>query len=329
MIACRNILEPKLGNRVADGARAAAGLAVLFAAALFATAATAETAPTPIRIGFSNGMFTDVNENDARAAIKVWGQTIARQRGLPVEPEAVIYDDHAALRESLQNKAVDLVGITLPEYAALPREIRLSPTFVTFNSGRLAEQYVLLAHQNGPITNLTDLGKRSLTVHTSVRTTLAEHWLDTALLQQGLPPAAAFAGTITRDSKLTKVVLPVFFRQAGACVATRTGFDTMKEMNPQVGKQLKIIAASPEVIPTVFAFRAGYTPSFKEDIFTAIRELHMTPVGLQVLTIFQSERILDQPASCLDAALKLLDEHGRLIRDYESRPPQARPAITP
>ena len=46
-----------------------------------------ETNRTQFRIGVSSATFTEVNENDAKAGMKVWAQTLLRERGLPVEPE--------------------------------------------------------------------------------------------------------------------------------------------------------------------------------------------------------------------------------------------------
>jgi hypothetical protein len=108
------------------------------------------------------------------------------------------------------------------------------------------------------------------------------------------------------------VVLPVFFRQSDACVVTRSGFETMVELNPQLGRQLKILARSPEVVPAVFCFRADYAAGFKEDLFAGVRDLHKSAAGQQVLTVFQSDKIEDQPMSCLDSALELLATHQKL-----------------
>jgi phosphonate transport system substrate-binding protein len=95
-------------------------------------------------------------------------------------------------------------------------------------------------------------------------------------------------------------------------VVSRAEFETMCELNPQIGQQLKIIATSPEVVTSVLCFRADYAPAFKPQLFTALRDLYKTPAGQQVLTIFQSEKIEDQPASCMDSALELLAAHDRI-----------------
>ena len=41
------------------------------------------------RFGFSSTTFSDVNENDAKAALKVWTQTLAKERGLSVDSEPI------------------------------------------------------------------------------------------------------------------------------------------------------------------------------------------------------------------------------------------------
>ena len=36
------------------------------------------------------------------------------------------------------------------------------------------------------------------------------------------------------------------------------GFKTMSELNPQVGRRLKVLASSAELVPTGFCFRRDY-----------------------------------------------------------------------
>ncbi|MHB1308462.1 MAG: hypothetical protein ACYC23_15395, partial [Limisphaerales bacterium] len=48
------------------------------------------------------------------------------------------------------------------------------------------------------------------------------------------------------------------------------------------------------------------------NLFAGIRDLHKSVAGQQVLTVFQSEKIQDEPASCLDSALELLERHTQL-----------------
>jgi phosphonate transport system substrate-binding protein len=107
-------------------------------------------------------------------------------------------------------------------------------------------------------------------------------------------------------------VLPVFFRQTDACLVDRQGFDTMCELNPQLGKQLRTLASSPRLITMVFCFRSAYSPPVKNEIVRAMEELYTTPAGQQILTVFQIDKMQIASDSDLDSARELLDAYEQL-----------------
>ena len=110
----------------------------------------------------------------------------------------------------------------------------------------------------------------------SSRASLAPVWSETILAREGLGSASGFYGQITTASKISQAVLPVFFRQLDACVVTRSGFETMVELNPQVGRQLKVLASSPPVVPVVFCFRASYDSPIRAKVLEEIAQWHNT-----------------------------------------------------
>jgi ABC-type phosphate/phosphonate transport system substrate-binding protein len=314
----------QLGSEVRHQSRSlffASGLRLLIllisclgAVVLLNRTSAAESSLPSVRIGFASNMFTQVNENDAKAAIKAWGKVVAKSCNLPAEIATVVFKNDDELLRSLQEKEVDAVGIVMTDFSRLRRKVHFAPIFLTYNGGTFTEQYILLAHQDGSIKSVSDLRGRSLHVHTNPRSNLAPLWLDTLLAQQGHPKASSFAGQISQNTKLSNVVYPVFFRKADACVVTRSGFNTMVELNPQLGRKLTIIAESPHIVPTLFTFRADYNPPFKEKLITGISDLKNSPAGQQVLTIFQSQDIKVHPVGTLNTALKMIETHEQLTR---------------
>lgn len=261
------------------------------------------------RVGFSRGVFSGVNENDARAALRVWGRAVARERGVPTDPDPQIFRSVAELRRSLEARGVDGIALQTTEYAELARLGRLGPSFVMRTAGGIPERYLLLAHRDAGVTSLAALRGRSLILHSNPRMCLAESWLSAMLTDQGLGALRQFSGRLTRHQRLSKAVLPVFFRQADACAVTESGFATMAELNPQVGRQLVVLARSPEYVPMSLCFRSDYAPAFRDALFDALRRLHESAAGQQVLTIFECERIVDAPSNWADSALELLSKH--------------------
>ncbi len=286
---------------------------LLWLSLFLSTGASAKTAGI-YRIGFSSAMFTDVNENDAKAAIKIWGKQIAREKNVPTDPVPVILNGMGELAESLHEKRVDAVGITTMEYDQLRKTVSFFPLFVNSKSGSFSERYLILAHRKGSVKKLSDIGGRTICVYSNPRACLAPLWLDTLLIRRGLPATADFAGMILRETKIAKVVLPVFFGKVDACVVTKSGFDTMAELNPQLQNSLVVLAESPALVPTLFTFRSDFNPAYKAKLITGLRELKNSPAGRQVLTIFQSDDIDTRLPSCLDTALELIAIHRQLVQ---------------
>ena len=121
----------------------------------------------------------------------------------------------------------------------------------------------MVVPRDSKIEKIAELQGRHLNLYAHYRACLAQVWLDNLLVGERLPPTARFFNQITSTSKLAQVVLPVFFRQCDACLVTRSGFDIMCELNPQISKQLKIITNSPAVVAGVFCFRADVPAAIK------------------------------------------------------------------
>ena len=285
------------------------------------TSDTPSAAPnrTQFRFGFSSATFTEVNENDARAGMKVWAQMLFKEHGLPIEPEPTVLRDCEAIDRALRGKSIDAIVLNTDEYWKLGEDLRAGPFIGGLNDGRITEEYVLLVHRDSGFKRLEDLRGRSVALLRTSRMSLASVWLDTILVQGGLPRADEFL-RMTPFPKLSKAVLLVFFRQADACLVTRRGFKTMGELNPQVSQRLQVLAASPELVPTGFCFRRDYQGPVKDTILAELAKIKDSPAGAQVLTLFQSGSLEAHPISCLDGAFELLETHRRLCGGTNSSP---------
>jgi len=181
--------------------------------------------------------------------------------------------------------------------------------------GTFTEQYVLLVHKDSGIQSISDLKNRRLLIYSSLRGSISPLWLDVLLATNGSPEPAKFFSNITPVSKPTRTVLPVFFHQADACIVTQNGYNVICELNPQVMRDLKIIATSPPIIPSVTCFRAGIPPLYVERILNAVVDAQHTVSGRQVLTIFQCDRINELNKNQISTVRELLATQARLRGD--------------
>jgi phosphonate transport system substrate-binding protein len=244
--------------------------------------------------------------------MKVWITTVARERSLPVDPDPNIYVTVEDLVSSTRTNQVDGFGIVVPEYARLRQLMSFDRFAVGVSGGEISESYILLVRQDGGFEKIEQLQGRSLNVLNTPRMSLATIWLDTILLQAHLNRTTQFFGRITSATKSSRTALPVFFHQTDACLMTRSSFEVMCELNPQMGKQLRILARSQKVVPSGFAFRKDYASPFRAQILTEMARLNESPAGRQILMLTQADRIENHPVSCLDSALEMLATHERL-----------------
>jgi phosphonate transport system substrate-binding protein len=259
-------------------------------------------------MAISDTVVTGVNLSDARAAMSVWTTELLKVIGLEPDPHEEWVTESGQLLAAIRSGKVDLFCLTIREYRQVAAYVDTS-RILTDDSG--GDELLLVVREGSGIASLADLRGRSLIQWESPRTSLAEPWLTVALRQQGFESPQQLLGHMTRNTRLSQVVLPVFFGQADACVVTRRGLDTMVELNPQLSRKLKVLLASPKMQSAFLAFRKDYPAHLKKPIFDRFFELRSIPATDQILTLFQSSGFVARDADCLGPASSLLDAYER------------------
>lgn len=265
---------------------------------------SAESEPAKVlRFGLSDSLRGDVNVSDARSAMAVWFKRIEQDMKVVLRYDPNIFEDIAILANRLKQGQLDAVGINIFEYRRLLAW--LDPDQVTVPVQKTSLQYQLLVRDAG-ISRLADLKGRRLTVLDTPPTCVALAWLSSLLSAEGLDSPQIFFSSLVKKTKPTQAVLPVFFGQAEACLTTKASFLTMGELNPQVSLKLRPLATSPELVTTLYAYRRDWKGLDRDLITRALEDLRSSPGGRQILTMFQSDRLVASKSSCLDSALAIL-----------------------
>jgi hypothetical protein len=285
--------------------------------------------PELVRIGISQGTWWGVNRNDAKAAITAWAKTILIQHGIRVDVETKIFEGTRDMADALKNGEIEATSILTDEFLALDPKIKPETIFLAVKNNSLTEKYVILVHRSSGIGDVHDLPGRKVLLHKSPRMSLAPQWIETLVEGRSMGLADEVAGDTGKMETASKAILRVFFRQADACVVTSNVFDLASELNPQLRKELRVLASSPDVVPTLFCFRAGYTSDIRDELEKAILKLHDTPEGQQILTVFQCDSMEKRPVSYLDGTLRMLTEYERFARSSKSKEGQGPPLRVP
>ena len=261
-----------------------------------------------LKLGFTQGIFVDVNFSDAKAAAKVWSQGLMHKRGMRGVADAIIYEEIASMMLAVERREVDMVTMLAKEYLELEGKMQIEPRFLTTRRGRITESSLLLAHRLSGIRAIEDLRGKSVILAGDARASIARIWLTNLVMDEGFSSLNDFFGKTSEATKYSHTVLPVFFRQADACLVPKAGFETMSELNPQLGKDLQIIKESPAFLSSVLCFRRDY--SSRQVLMDALRDLHAEPAGQQLLTMFRVDKLVSYDDSYLNSARETLNHRA-------------------
>jgi ABC-type phosphate/phosphonate transport system substrate-binding protein len=320
-MAKENYTPAQFGEtRSVTSSRRQALAAMLGACPWLQGAATAAEGTAPIRLAISTSIMGEVNLNDARAAMTIWLKQITADININLAISPKLFSTTQEIQDGTRGGQLDAIAVNVIEYRPIADLLDSSQLVTMVGDGAL-EQYVILAKQNSGIRQLGDLKGRRVCTLKIPKMCLAPAWLFTILEEAHLGLAEQFFGPMVTDTKFSRVVLPVFFGQADACVTTKRGFDTMCELNPQVAKELKVVASSPLIVVSFYIFRKNYRNVNRERLIKALSGLRATPAGRQLATLFQFDDLTVRDASCLASALSLLDaaDRARTRRDAGSR----------
>ncbi len=264
----------------------------------------------PVRLAISDSLVTDVNINDARAAMLTWVKRMMSDLNVTVDLNPRVFDTTEEIVRRARTGQLDSVALNVLEYR-LAAEYLDPNQIVAESSNTGPVQYVLLAKRKSGIERLADLRGRRVATLMAPKMCVASAWLSSQLEEAHLGPEEQFFGAVTSETKPARIVLPVFFGQIDACLTSKQSFDTMCELNPQVAKDLLVIASSPAMVVTFYIFHKNFNAVTRDKFIKVYADLPSSAAGRQLATLFQFDQLVIKDAGCLAPALALLEAAER------------------
>lgn len=285
-------------------------------------------APAPdLRIGLPKTAFIATNLNDATAAYRVFVERLVRDRGLEAEVKSEVFVDGPSLVQALDRPTDPLHFVVMLGWDLVNEVIppRVRPGWVIAIDGEPGRNFVILARRDRAWRSLADLRDHSLIMWLSSGTEVSQFWLDTLLHEQGLPSARRHFSVVTEAEKPSNVILPVFFGAQDACLIDEASFKLMGELNPQVTRDLEVIARSDRFADILICLCDGAwpAPTWPTVLSDAINHLAETVEGRHILTMFRVEALRPFDPSQLDSLRTLRHRWLAIQSDTASSHPPA------
>lgn len=299
----------------------AATVATVFVASyiLLQIPCTAETGKFHVNIGFSTKAFVNVPREDIRVAVRILSQKVARNTVGSATSQ--IYDSLSDIERDLEEKKLDAVALTPEDFLALRQRIPLDPVMVTATSKGHEVKLLLLARKDCPIRSFRELKNRAISIPAKVVQygNMYFTWIETLLMREGFSNLETFFSSVNEAQTPSRALMQVFFRQADACVVTDQVFDLATELNPQIGRELTVIARVDKLAGGIIVFRNDLQEDRKQKLREALRTLHEGQEGRQLFVLFQLNRLIPYRPEYMQATQLFFDEYRSLERQITRR----------
>lgn len=263
-----------------------------------------------LSFGFDTNVIITAEIKDVRTALDSWMAKAAEENN--IEQTTHIYTDFNSLFNSMKSGQLNAALISSLNYLYLSRKIDVEASFGALRSGKKTEKYILIVPAKSEISDINMLRGKKVVLRE--RDDIGELFLNILLLRNKIEQADKYFSNIIYKRSPSQVILSVFFGQADACIAAESVFNTMTELNPQVGSQLKVIAESNDLVSVVYCFSRSFDSETRLKVKDWLLNFGTTIRGKQLLDLFKIDGVYIINESDLSSIKSLLNEYEKLNR---------------
>jgi len=256
------------------------------------------------RIGYGNAAMSDYSKKDTNIAMAVWLEEA--MKGTQYTASFEMYDLSQRLADDFKNDKVDLVVSYGLEFVKYYNKEDLIDGISGGMLNRAEENIVIVLPKDKTMEDFLALKKPTVSVQFSED--ISKLYIKYLFLKNKKHENINFLNTKKRQGTLLKL----FFHQADAAVVSQKTFNFAKELNPQIGKKLKIVLKTDIPLGNFGFFRKGFDEKLRVELINQAFQIGKTARGEQVFTMFKSEGIVKSSVKELAPIEKLYTDYKRL-----------------
>lgn len=268
-------------------------------------------------VGYSKNVFRGFNVNDARVAASLIENAVIKEGVRKASNFSVTINDPSDVVNLVKQNKLDFVSLTSAEYLSIRDKTKIYPYVAPIARDNILNRLLLLVRKDSNIKSVSDLKNKKISSSSDIDENykLPTIWLKVLLGQNKITNIKGFVSAIKVKDNPSLIVSDVFFKNSDACIIFESEFETLKELNPQLGNNLKILFASEPLLTEV----GCYTENSKSDpdlniVIKTTYELHTSSNGRNLLKLLKIKQLLPYKEEYLHNVEKLYRDFIRLSR---------------
>lgn len=267
-----------------------------------------------LEIGFSKKVFYNVDIRDAAAAAHLITLKTVQEMKKNVQLTTIIYENNDEIIADLKAKKLDLITVLSEDLPELIEQNIVDPFLIEIEKDEIYEHYVLCARRDMPGSGLKALANKTLILSVWVESDLPTYWLNSLLNENHLPSVSSFFSQIDMIQRPEQAVMRVFFCKSDVCLVQKQTFEVLKEMNPQIAKDITIIEESPGFVNGVLCLNRSLTDEHdnRSLIEETLLNMKQTTGGEQLMELFDIDDFLPYEDAYLHDTFEVIKQYQTL-----------------
>lgn len=223
---------------------------------------------------------------------------------------AKIYLDGELLVRDFKEGKLDVLVIDSLSFLELDDIVPQDRRFLIQIGPSLKQRFLILAGNKNKEAAFSSLRGGRVSIGGGRK--VAKRFLDVTLLQHGLPVSEVFFSEVDNAKTINTAIIDLYFGKIDVAVVPQFGYELALELNPELGRSIKILATSDSMINEV----VGVRPGFPKERLEKLRPYFLNMSGKRIERLFSMFNITDfHPANdgLLREVRKLNEKYQELI----------------
>lgn len=268
----------------------------------------AQTEPAPtVRVGGSVESLHESTRTDAEIMFKMlFNEMLSESREVF---SIKIYDNNDRLMKDYRNGALQAIFVDSVSFFEMESLIHPKLRYTVQYGTSLKQRYLILVRAEKGGRSLQDLRGKKLS--TCVGHRIGQRYLDLELMRLGLPEADDYFREVRILKDVNSAVVDVYFGNTDVALVPEYSYQLALELNPAVGKALKVIGTSEPLIYQTIGIQRDFSLERAKDIEPYVLDDKPSRRMQRLLDIFHIQRFVRLTEDILQETRALNQEYKR------------------